>query len=341
MKALITGGAGFIGSHLSEELLGRGHEVAVFDDLSTGNLSNIDHLRQITGFTFHQGSVLDDMQKLSGLIERSDHIYHLAAVVGVGYVLEHPVAALETNARGTENVLRLASQFSDARSKRKVILASSSEVYGKSAKVPFREDDDYVIGPASVSRWGYACAKALDEFLGLAYHREKGLPVVILRLFNTVGPGQTGRYGMVMPRLVSQAMAGEPVTVYGDGEQTRSFTYVKDVVKAIADIALVPSADGQIFNVGNDREITINELAELVRNVLDSPSVTVHVPFSEVYGEEFEETRRRVADISKIREYISYAPTTNLALIIKEIADDLRTCPKDEQGVGGANERSG
>ncbi|MCE2462644.1 MAG: GDP-mannose 4,6-dehydratase [Dehalococcoidia bacterium] len=340
MKALITGGAGFIGSHLSEELLGRGNEVAVFDDLSTGNLSNIDHLRRITGFTFHQGSVLDDMQELSSLIEHSDHIYHLAAVVGVAYVLEHPVAALETNTRGTENVLRLASQFSDARSKKRVILASSSEVYGKSAKVPFREDDDSVIGPTLVSRWGYACAKALEEFVGLAYHREKGLPVVILRLFNTVGPRQTRRYGMVMPRLVSQAIAGEPVTVYGDGEQTRSFTYVKDVVKAIADISLVPSADGQLFNVGNNREVSINELAELVRNVLDSPSATVHIPFSEVYGAEFEETRRRVADISKIREYISYAPTTNLAFVVKEIADDLRT-RQGEQGVGGANERSG
>ena len=341
MKALITGGAGFIGSHLSEELLGRGHEVAVFDDLSTGNVSNIDHLRRITGFSFHQGSVLDDVQELSSLIERSDHIYHLAAVVGVGYVLEHPVAALETNTRGTENVLRLAAQISDARGKKKVILASSSEVYGKSSKVPFREDDDSIIGPTSVSRWGYACAKALDEFLGLAYHREKGLPVVILRLFNTVGPRQTGRYGMVMPRLVSQAIAGEPVTVYGDGEQTRSFTYVKDVVKAIADIALVSSADGQVFNVGNDKEISINGLAELVRSVLDSQSKTVHVPFSEVYGAQFEETRRRVADISKIREYISYAPTTNLAFMVKEIADDLRTRPKGEQGVGGANERSG
>ena len=340
MKALITGGAGFIGSHLSEELLGRGCEVAVFDDLSTGNLSNIDHLRRVTGFTFQQGSVLDDVQVLSRLIEHSDHIYHLAAAVGVRYVLEHPVAALETNTRGTENVLRLAAQFSNDRSKKKVILASSSEVYGKSAKVPFREEDDFVIGPTSVSRWGYACAKALGEFLGLAYHRDKGLSVVILRLFNTVGPRQTGRYGMVMPRLVSQAIAGEPITVYGDGEQTRSFTYVKDVVKAMADIVLAPSADGRVFNVGNDREISINGLAKLIRSVLDSASKTIHVPFSEVYGAEYEETRRRVADISKIREYISYAPTTNLAFMVKEIADDLRTRPKSVQRVGEANVQS-
>ena len=339
MKALITGGAGFIGSHLSEELLSRGYKVTAFDDLSTGNLPNIDHLRRVPGFSFHRGSVLD-MQALSSLIEQSDHVYHLAAAVGVGYVLEHPVAALETNTRGTENVLRLAAGFSNDQSKKKVILASSSEVYGKSAKVPFREDDDFIIGHPSVSRWGYACAKALDEFLGLAYHREKELPVVVLRFFNTVGPRQTGRYGMVMPRLVSQAIAGQPITVYGDGEQTRSFTYVKDVVKAIADIALVPSADGRIFNVGNDRETSINGLANLIRSVLNSDSETIHVPFSEVYGAEFEETRRRVADISKIREYVSYTPTTDLAFIVREIADDLRARPGSAREVGGANERS-
>ena len=320
MKALITGGAGFIGSHLSEELLSRGQEVVAFDDLSTGSTSNIAHLQNAPGFRFHRGSVLDSSD-LPGLIEEADLIYHLAAAVGVKYVLEHPLAALETNARGTENVLRLAEQHG----KTKAILASSSEVYGKTPQVPFREDDDCVLGPTSVSRWGYSCSKALDEFMALAYYREKGLPVVVLRLFNTVGPRQSSRYGMVLPRFVSRALAGDPITVYGDGEQMRSFTSVKDVVKAMADIALVPSAEGQVFNVGSDREISINSLAELVRQVINSRSEIVHIPFSEVYGTEFEETRRRLADISKIQKYIDYHPDTDLALLVQGITDFFAT----------------
>ena len=320
MKVLITGGAGFIGSHLPEDLLDRGQEIVAIDDLSTGSLSNLAHLDGSSGFQFQQGSVLD-IPHLASLIEEADVVYHLAAAVGVKYVLENPVATLVTNAQGTENVLRLADHLG----KKKVILASSSEVYGKTSKVPFQEDDETVLGPTSISRWGYSCAKAFDEFLALAYHRERGLPVVVLRFFNTVGPRQQGRYGMVMPRFVSQALTGEPITVYGSGEQMRSFTYVKDVVKAMADIASVAGAEGQVLNVGGDLEISMNDLAELVRRVLDSKSEIIHVPFTEVYGEGFEEAHRRLPDISKIQNYISYQPTTDLEFIVKGIANSLRT----------------
>ena len=318
MKALVTGGAGFIGSHLCEELLSRGQEVIALDDLSTGRVSNLDGIQADPGFSFHGGSILD-ASKLSGLIEQADRIYHFAAAVGVKYVLEHSISALETNARGTGNVLRLAEEHG----KKQVVLASSSEVYGKLAKVPFREDDDSLLGPTSISRWGYACSKALDEFLGLAYYRERGLPVVALRLFNTVGPRQQGHYGMVMPRFVSQALAGEPITIYGDGEQKRSFTYVKDVVKAVADIAEAPSAAGEVFNVGSDREISINGLAQLVRSVLSSTSETVHIPFSETYGMQFEEPRRRLPNISKLQRHIDYHPSTDLEDVVSRIADYL------------------
>lgn len=323
VKVLITGGAGFIGSHLTEELLARGQDILAIDDLSTGNLSNLASFDGSARFNFQQGSVLD-IPHLAALIEEADIIYHLAAAVGVKYVLENPVATLVTNAQGTENVLRLADQQGQ-QGKKKVILASSSEVYGKTTKVPFQEDDECVLGPTSVSRWGYSCAKALDEFLALAYYRERGLPVVVLRLFNTVGPRQQGRYGMVMPRFVSQALAGEPITVYGNGEQMRSFTYVKDVVKAMAELASAPGAEGQVLNVGSDREITMNGLAELVRRVLDSDSEITHVPFTEVYGERFEEAHRRLPDISKIRKHINYQPTTDLGFIVNEIANSLRT----------------
>lgn len=320
MKALITGGAGFIGSHLAEELLDRGHEVVALDNLSTGSLHNIAHLRQNAAFTFQYGSILDTVN-LACLIEQADCIYHLAAAVGVMHVLEQPVASLETNARGTENVLRLAADHG----KKKVVLASSSEVYGKAAKVPFCEDDDMVLGPTTVSRWGYACAKAFDEFLGLAYHQQERLPVVILRFFNTIGPRQQGRYGMVVPRFVAQALAGKPITVHGDGQQQRSFTYVKDVVRAVVAISLAPAAEGQVFNVGSDQEISVNSLAELVRRVLASDSQIVYIPYSEAYGPGFEDPRRRLPDISKIRSYIDYQPTTDLSFVIGEIADDMKT----------------
>jgi UDP-glucose 4-epimerase len=319
MKALITGGAGFIGSHLAEELLGRGHQVIALDNLATGNLDNIVHLRENPGFSFHNGSILD-ASSLSPLLEQADCIYHLAAAVGVMHVLEHPVVALETNARATENILRLAVE----QGKKKVVLASSSEVYGKTAKIPFCEDDDIVLGPTSVSRWGYACVKAFDEFLGLAYHQQEGLPVVALRFFNTIGPRQQGRYGMVVPRFVAQARAGEPITVHGDGQQMRSFTYVKDVAKAVVDISQAPAAEGQVFNVGSSREISINELAQLVRQTLNSKSEIVHIPYSAAYGPGFEDPQRRLPDISKIQRYINYNPTTDLSFIIREIADTMK-----------------
>lgn len=337
MEALITGGAGFIGSHLSEELLSRGQVVSALDDLSTGSPSNVEHLLDVAGFNLHQGTILD-WDELSSLMKRADIIYHLAAAVGVRYVLDHPVSTLETNTRGTENVLRLANQLGN----KKVIIASSSEVYGKTSKVPFHEDDGSVLGPTSIVRWGYSCSKALDEVLALAYYREKGLPVLALRFFNTVGPRQTGRYGMVVPRFVSQAMAGSPITVYGDGRQTRSFTYVRDLVRAMADLAMVPSAEGQVFNIGSNAEISINALAELVRDVLHSPSEIVHVPFSEVYGPDFDETAKRSADISKIQGYINYRPRTDLAPIIKEISEDLRPAldGAEAKGAGGSRGES-
>ena len=326
MRALITGGAGFIGSHLCEELLGRGQQVLAFDNVSTGSLSNIAHLQGVPGFDYQQGTILDTDQ-LAAIISKVDIVYHLAAAVGVKYVLDNPVTALETNTAGTENVLKLAQRLGN----KKVIITSSSEVYGKSDKLPFQENDDTVIGPTSVRRWGYACSKALDEFLALAYHREKALPVVVLRLFNTVGPRQTPGYGMVIPRLVTQALAGAPMTVYGDGDQKRCFTYVRDVVKAIADIAQAPGAEGQVFNLGSNEEISINGLTEVVRQVLESSSEIIHVPFMEVYGEDFEETRRRVPDMSKIRRHISYEPNTDLRFIIREIARSLET---SHQGTG-------
>ena len=326
MRALITGGAGFIGSHLCEELLGRGQQVLAFDNVSTGSLSNIAHLQGVPGFDYQQGTILDTDQ-LAAIISKVDIVYHLAAAVGVKYVLDNPVTALETNTAGTENVLKLAQRLGN----KKVIITSSSEVYGKSDKLPFQENDDTVIGPTSVRRWGYACSKALDEFLALAYHREKALPVVVLRLFNTVGPRQTPGYGMVIPRLVTQALAGAPMTVYGDGDQKRCFTYVRDVVKAIVDIAQAPGAEGQVFNLGSNEEISINGLTEVVRQVLESSSEIIHVPFMEVYGEDFEETRRRVPDMSKIRRYISYEPNTDLRFIIREIARSLET---SHQGTG-------
>jgi UDP-glucose 4-epimerase len=319
MKALITGGAGFIGSHLAEELLGRGHQVVAFDNLSTGSLDNIAHLRKYPGFDFYSGSILET-SNLSPLVEQADCIYHLAASVGVMHILEHPLVALETNARGTENVLRLAAE----QGKKQVVLASSSEVYGKTAKIPFCEDDDIVLGPTSVSRWGYACGKAFDEFLGLAYHQQEGLPVVVLRFFNTIGPRQQGHYGMVAPRFVAQAQAGEPIPVHGDGEQMRSFTYVKDVAKAVVDISQAPAAEGQVFNVGSNREISINGLAQLVRQTLDSKSEIVHIPYSAAYGPGFEDPQRRLPDISKIQKYINYNPTTDLAFMIREIADAIK-----------------
>ncbi|MBV8207540.1 MAG: GDP-mannose 4,6-dehydratase [Acidobacteria bacterium] len=315
VRSLITGGAGFIGSHLSEALLARGEEVYVLDNLSTGSIVNIDHLKSRPGYHYvldsvHNNSVVAEM------VDRCDIVYHLAAAVGVKLIVEDPVNTIETNVHGTETVLQNASKKG-----KKVLIASTSEVYGKSEQFPFREDQDVVLGPSSKSRWSYACSKLVDEFLALAYLRQKKLPVVIVRLFNTVGPRQTGRYGMVIPTFVRQALLNEPITVYGDGNQSRSFTYVGDVVWALARLAQAPEAIGQIFNIGSGEEITINELASLIKQMTGSKSEIVHIPYGEAYEEGFEDTGRRVPDISRLVAAIGYKPSWNLRGILERVIE--------------------
>ena len=317
-RALVTGGAGFIGSHLCDELLDRGKQVTAVDNLSTGRRWNIAHLEGHSRFSFVEADLLDK-EEIRPELERADVVYHLAAAVGVGYIHDHQVDSLETNVAGACNVLQMASALG-----KKVVLASSSEVYGKSTAFPFLESGDTLLGSTSVPRWSYACAKALDEFVALAYHRDQGLPIVILRLFNTVGPRQSGRYGMVFPRFARQAILGDPITVYGDGLQKRSFTYVRDVVRAMSDIAEVPSAEGEVFNVGSDTEISILELAELVRRVALSSSEIVHVPFDQVYGEEFEEPARRLPSIEKIQSVIAYHPSTPISAMVEKVVESIR-----------------
>ena len=316
MRSLITGGAGFIGSHLAEALLGRGDEVAVIDDLSTGSIDNIEHLKGRPGFRYVIDSVMNE-PLLAEMIDRCDVVFHLAAAVGVRLIIEEPTRTIETNVGGTEVVLRHA-----AKKRRKVVVASTSEVYGKSADVPFREDADLVLGATSKHRWAYACSKMLDEFLALAYHAEKQVPVIIVRFFNTIGPRQTGRYGMVVPRFVSQALAGEPITVYGDGTQSRSFTYVGDVVRALLLLVDHPGAVGQVFNVGNGEEISIRALAERVRTMTSSASPIVTIPYDEAYEAGFEDMPRRVPDIGKIRALVGYEPRVGLHDGLSEIIGD-------------------
>jgi UDP-glucose 4-epimerase len=313
VKNLITGGAGFIGSHLAEALIERGDEVFVIDDLSTGSIENIIHLKAHPRFHY----VIDTIRNHAALVElidRCDMIYHLAAAVGVKLIVEKPVRTIETNIAGTEIVLQLANKKS-----KKVLIASTSEVYGKSERVPFNEDDDMVLGTTSKSRWSYACSKAIDEFLALAYHKQHRLPVVISRLFNTVGPRQTGRYGMVIPTLVRQALAGEPLTVYGDGRQTRSFTYVKDVVGALIALAGHPGAVGEVFNVGNDQAISIEDLARLIRQRTGSSSEITYVPYDVAYQQGFEDMRRRVPDIGKVHNLIGFRPTMQIEGIVDAV----------------------
>jgi UDP-glucose 4-epimerase len=318
VRALITGGAGFIGSHLADELLGRGQHVYILDNLSTGSVENIEHLKTSPGFHYHIDSV-ENEPLLAELIDRCDVVYHLAAAVGVKLIVESPVNTIETNVHCTELVLKHANK-----KKKKVILASTSEVYGKANGVPFREDQDLVLGPTTKGRWSYACSKAIDEFLALAYWRERKLPVVIVRLFNTVGPRQTGRYGMVVPSFVKQALLSHPITVYGDGKQTRCFTYVGDVVRAVAVLADHPDAVGQIFNIGGGREISINELAQLVKKITGSSSPIVHIPYDEAYEEGFEDMPRRVPDIDKLKTLIGYEPTVDIEGIIERVAEYCR-----------------
>ncbi len=316
MKALITGGAGFLGSHLAEALIARGDSVYLLDNLSTGSIENIEHLKGDRRFHYAIDSVMNE-PITAELIDRVDVVFHLAAAVGVRLIVESPVNTIETNVHGTEMVLKLANK-----KKKKVLVASTSEVYGKSEDVPFHEDADIVMGPTSKGRWSYACSKAIDEFLALAYHKEKHLPVVIVRLFNTVGPRQTGRYGMVIPNFVKQALLGHPITVYGDGTQSRCFTYVTDVVGALLKLADHDGAVGQVFNIGNDREeVTIEDLARRVKERTKSASAVVKVPYDEAYESGFEDMPRRVPDLGKVRALIGYEPKVHLDEILDKVIE--------------------
>lgn len=314
MNVLITGGAGFIGSHLADCLIARGDEVWVIDDLSTGSLENIAHLRAHPRFHLVIESCMNEAV-MNELVNRTDHIYHLAAVVGVKLVVDSPVRTLETNLKSSEIVFSLAHRFS-----KKVLLASTSEVYGRHFEnKPLKETDERIYGPTTVGRWSYAGAKAIDEFMALAYHRERGLDVVITRFFNTVGPRQTGQYGMVIPRFVQSALAGRPISVYGDGTQSRSFTYVGDAVTAITGLMGCPVAVGEVFNVGNGEEITIMDLAQKVKAMTNSNSEIRCVSYESAYGKGFEDMEFRTPDITKINEYIGYRPTVNLDNILRRV----------------------
>ena len=318
MRALITGGAGFIGSHLSEALLDQGSQVLILDDLSTGSIDNVAHLKGRPGFEYFIDSVNNE-PLLAELIDRSDVVFHLAAAVGVKLIVEQPVHTIETNVHGTEVVLKHANK-----KKKLVVIASTSEVYGKSNDVPFREDADLVLGPTPKHRWAYACSKAIDEFLALAYWKERKLPVIVVRFFNTVGPRQTGRYGMVIPNFVRQALAGEPITVFGDGTQSRAFTHVGDVVDALLKLVAEPRAIGQVINIGTTQEITMAALAGRIRELSSSKSVIKFVPYDEAYESGFEDMPRRVPDLGRINALIGYDPKQTLDDILIQVIDYFR-----------------
>ena len=313
MNAFITGGAGFIGSHLAEALLAAAHQVTVLDNLSTGAMENIEHLKGHPAFRYVIDTVTNE-PVLAELIDGADVVFHLAAAVGVKLIVEAPVHTIETNVHGTEVVLKHANK-----KKKLVVIASTSEVYGKSTDVPFREDADLVLGPTTKHRWAYACSKAIDEFLALAYWKEKKLPVIIVRFFNTVGPRQTGRYGMVIPNFVRQGLAGQPITVHGDGTQTRSFCYVGDVVEALQRLVAEPRAVGEVFNVGNTQEISILALAEKVRDLTGGRSEIVKIPYDQAYEAGFEDMPRRVPDLAKISHLVGYAPEVALDEILDRV----------------------
>lgn len=313
MRVLITGGAGFIGSHLSDAYLERGDEVYVIDDLSTGSIENIQHLKNHPRFHYTIDSV-HNQPVVAELVDQCDAIFHLAAAVGVKLIVESPVRTIETNVHGTEVVLGLANK-----KKKKVLIASTSEVYGLSTEVPFREDGNLVMGATTKGRWSYACSKAIDEFLALAYWREKKLPTIIVRLFNTVGPRQTGQYGMVIPTFVKQALSGRPITVYGDGKQSRCFGYVGDVVGALVRLMDHPEATGQVFNIGSHEEVTILHLAERVKQLTQSDSEIAFVPYDEAYEEGFEDMPRRVPDISKVNALVGFRPEMSLDGILRSV----------------------
>lgn len=311
MRVLITGGAGFIGSHLADAYLQRGDEVFIIDDLSTGSIENIRHLKDHPRFQYTIENV-HNQPVTAELIDQCDAIFHLAAAVGVKLIVESPVRTIETNVHGTEVVLSLANK-----KKKKVLIASTSEVYGLSNEVPFREDGNLVMGATTKGRWSYACSKAIDEFLALAYWREKKLPTVVVRLFNTVGPRQTGQYGMVIPTFVKQALAARPITVYGDGKQSRCFCYVGDVVGALMRLMDQPRAVGEVYNVGSNHEITIFELAKKVKELTRSASEITFTPYDEAYEEGFEDMPRRVPDISKVNKLVGFQPEMDLEGILK------------------------
>jgi UDP-glucose 4-epimerase len=313
LRVLITGGAGFIGSHLCDAYLERGDEVHIIDDLSTGSIDNIQHLKKHPRFHY----TIDTVQNyavLAELVDTCDVIFHMAAAVGVKLIVESPVRTIETNVRGTEILLAAANK-----KKKKVLVASTSEVYGLSTEVPFREDGNLVMGATTKGRWSYACSKAIDEFLALAYWREKKLPTIVVRLFNTVGPRQTGQYGMVIPTLVRQAIAGKPLTVYGDGKQTRCFGYVGDVVGALLKVMDHPDSVGQVFNIGSNQEISIAQLAQRIKELTGSESEIVYVPYTEAYEEGFEDMPRRVPDITKVGNLIGFKPETDLDGILRQV----------------------
>jgi UDP-glucose 4-epimerase len=330
MNFLITGGAGFIGSHLADFLIARGNHVTIIDDLSSGSMQNIGHLRKHAAFTY----VIDTMLNrplLAELVDEADAVFHLAAAVGVKLIVESPVRTIETNIRCTELLLEVAGL-----KKKRVLITSTSEVYGKSTDIPFREDGDIVLGATTRGRWSYACSKAIDEFLAIAHWREKKLPTVVARLFNTVGPRQTGQYGMVVPRFVGQALRGDPMTVYGDGSQTRCFTHVADSVRALAALMDAEKCTGEVFNVGNSEEISMLDLAKRVRAAANSFSEITFVPFAVAYEESFEDMPRRVPSIDKIRRVIGWQPTLGLSDILHSVIEHTSSTQKGHRAPAAA-----
>jgi len=311
MKHLITGGAGFIGSHLAEFLLNRGDEVSVIDDLSTGSINNIRHLKSDPKFHYKIDTIMNE-SLMAELVDECQIIFHMAAAVGVKLIVEDPILTMHTNIQGSEIILKLANKKN-----KKVILASTSEVYGKGTNIPFAENEDIVLGPSTKNRWSYACSKVIDEFFALAYHKKHDLPVVIARLFNTVGPRQTGQYGMVIPTFIKQALAGSAITVFGDGSQSRCFGYVADVVEGLTSLAFHPDTSGEIFNLGNDQEISIRDLAELIKKKTASRSEIIYIPYDKAYEEGFEDMQRRVPSLEKAKKWINYSPR----VILEEIID--------------------
>lgn len=323
MRSLITGGGGFIGSHLAEKVLNQGDCVHIIDNFSTGQMENINHLRGQARFSYTIGTIMSE-KTMEPLIEKADTIYHLAAAVGVKLIINEQIESLMTNIQGTEQILRLAHQ----KGNKKVIIASTSEIYGKNGNIPYREDADRLLGPTTKFRWSYSTTKAMDEYLALAYFREKGLPIIIVRLFNTVGPRQRGRYGMVIPRFVKQALLGEPITVYGDGSQRRCFAYVEDVVEGIISLSRHPGAIGDIFNIGSTEEIAIEDLAKKIKKLTKSASKIVYIPYEEAYEEGFEDMPYRVPDLSRINKLISYHAKVHLEEILIKTIEYFQVHPE-------------